>query len=656
MSVFRQRLAISAVLVTALTVSVTAGCASAGKQGPSANPTLSSSARPTPTATAVAGRAPQAGDLLISNGTATVTVNGSKVSFPTTVTDAAWSPDRSRIAFIDADGNLDSSHPDGTGQLVLAKPASGATFSDPAWGGDQIFYTRTTAAGASNFKAVHANGWVGPHDADTSADYSAIGGENAPTTDNSSVSVSMAHLANGLSREAAFQHKGANGPEVWIVDQYQRGSTSAKLAQGSQPAVSPDGTRVAYVGTDGQIHLVSSTAGQTPQSTVISKGLTAPTHLAWAPDGGSIAFSTASGIESIQSNGTAAKPGVVRELSKSAGVATYAGAAQDVAERLSSTDPIAGAISLTQSRYRTTKTYRVLQSSVYAYSVALANPADPVAAELGAGYQPILYTGASALDPRTKAELLRMFGAPNTADGEIPTVTIVGDTSMVSTAVENAVKALGYKTARVSGADRYAVNAAAVKANSQSSNYQSVLLVSGDDPAVLTAASLLSNTVLLTRGSTLPSYVSTFLSGLSSGTTVYVVGDSARAALGSWSKSGVKVVPLSGADAAQTSVLLAKNVFGSPSGVVLVDPAKSADGDVAVTAALEYGYAILLVDPAKGLEPATRTFLDDSSAGLGTTLAIGPSGTLSDPLVQQAMGAAGDAEGIMLGAPTYSGS
>jgi hypothetical protein len=339
-------------------------------------------------------------------------------------------------------------------------------------------------------------------------------------------------------------------------------------------------------------------------------------------------------------------------------VATYAGGAQDLAERLSSADPIAGAIAVSQARYQTTKTYQVSQNSAFAYGVALANPADPVAAEIGAGYQPILYTGAHLLDTRTKAELLRVFGAPNTADDQIPTVTIVGDTSMVSTAVENAVKALGYKTARVGGADRYALNAAAVKAYGEPSGYQEVVLVSGDDPAVLSAASVQGAAVLLTKGSTLPSYVSTFLSGLGSGgsqSKLYVVGASARAALGSWSKSGVTVVPVSGADAAQSSVLLAKGAPGSPFGVILVDPAKAADGDVAVTAAQQLGYAVLLVDPAKGLEPATRAFLDDSSAGVGATLVVGPSATVSDALVQQATGAAGDAEGVTLGV-TFTGN
>jgi len=649
MSVFRQRLAVSAVFVTALTVTATAGCGSSANSGPSANPTLSSSASP------AAARALQAGDLLVSNGTATVTVNGTKVAYPSTVTDATWSPDRSRVAFIDADGNVDTTHPDGTGRLVLTKATAGVTRSDPAWDAGQILYTQTAASGATTVQAVYANGWVNPLEGDASA----IHGEDAPADGNSSASVSTAHLPSGVLSETAFQHKGVYGPEVWVVDQYQRASSSVKLADGSQPAVSPDGTKIAYVGTDGQIHLVPSTntSGKTPQGTVISKGLTAPTHLAWTPDGTSITFSTVAWIESIPSDGTGTRPGAARVLSKAAGVASYAGGAQDRTERLSSSDPIAGAIAVTQARYQTTKTYQVSQSTVYAYGATLANPADPIAAELGANYTPVLYTAADALDPRTKAELLRMFGTPDPANDEVPTVTIVGDTSMVSAAVETAVKGLGYKTTRISGADRYAVNAAALKTGVDAANTREVIVVSGDDPVAVAVSSFSDGAgVLLTRGSTLPAATATYLSGLSSGTVVYVVGSAAQSALSSWTKpSGVQVVPLVGSDPVQTSVLVARTVYGSPSGVVLVDPAKTADEDVAVTAAQQLGYAVLLVDPAKGLEPATRAFLDDSSAGLGATLTVGPSGTLSDPLVQQAAGAAGDAGGVTLGV-TYAGN
>jgi hypothetical protein len=52
-----------------------------------------------PTGGATSADAPlTAGALLISDGSDTVTIGGKAVKFPSTVTDAAWSPDGSRIA------------------------------------------------------------------------------------------------------------------------------------------------------------------------------------------------------------------------------------------------------------------------------------------------------------------------------------------------------------------------------------------------------------------------------------------------------------------------------------------------------------------------------------------------------------------------------
>src|SRR5258708_7707526 len=219
----RQRLAVSAVLATALTVAVTAGCASTANK-PTADPKQASSS---PSTKATQPSAFRFGALLVSDGTSTVTVGGTKLAFPTTVTDAVWSPDGSRIAFVDADGNVDSAHPDGTGRLVLTKTRSGVTRSHPAWDGDRILYAQRGADGVSNVEVVYANGWTDPRmPASPSGDISGLGGENVPDGGNSAPSAANAHLSGGLIGETAFEHKGASGPEVWIVDQYQRGATA----------------------------------------------------------------------------------------------------------------------------------------------------------------------------------------------------------------------------------------------------------------------------------------------------------------------------------------------------------------------------------------------------------------------------------------------
>ena len=73
----------------------------------------------------VGGARVKAGLALISDGTAVVRVGDQKVTFPTTVTDAVFSADGSRIAFVNGDGNIATARPDGKGMKVLTAKAAG---------------------------------------------------------------------------------------------------------------------------------------------------------------------------------------------------------------------------------------------------------------------------------------------------------------------------------------------------------------------------------------------------------------------------------------------------------------------------------------------------------------------------------------------------
>lgn len=104
------------------------------------------------------------GALLLSDGTKVVTIGDQKVTFPTTVTDAAWSPDGSRIAFVDGDGNIATARPDGSGLVVLTKAAAGVTRSRPSWSRAWLFYAEQKADGTSTLKSVPTNGCDGPQE------------------------------------------------------------------------------------------------------------------------------------------------------------------------------------------------------------------------------------------------------------------------------------------------------------------------------------------------------------------------------------------------------------------------------------------------------------------------------------------------------------
>ena len=143
--VVRQRLvrtaaaaAASVALLAACGAKVDAGRASADPSGSTAATTYT------------------AGMIAVSNGSDTVDFGGRKVKFPTTVTDAAWSPDGSRLAFIDHDGNIATAHPDGTSIVVLTKKADGVVRSRPAWSGASVLYTEKVGAKAPTTMYAYA--------------------------------------------------------------------------------------------------------------------------------------------------------------------------------------------------------------------------------------------------------------------------------------------------------------------------------------------------------------------------------------------------------------------------------------------------------------------------------------------------------------------
>ena len=72
--------------------------------------------------------------------------------------------------------------------------------------------------------------------------------------------------------------------EIWIVN--ADGTDHRRLAAGSSPRWSPDGTRLAYT-ADGQIHLRWMDTGETATLTQLTES---PSGLRWSPDGRHIAF------------------------------------------------------------------------------------------------------------------------------------------------------------------------------------------------------------------------------------------------------------------------------------------------------------------------------------------------------------------------------
>jgi hypothetical protein len=596
----RQRAATAAIVAASLTV--LAAC------GPARDPSTA------PSAAAIA-----AGAVLISDGTAVVRIGERKVTFPTAVTGAVWSPDGSRIAFVDGDGNISTARPDGSSRTVLTAAKAGAIRSDPAWFGWRVFFTETDGQGVPRLMQVTANGhresWL---DADVTQAYL---GEDWPETGTSQASTAIgAGFASELG-EVAYEHKTAKGAEVWVVDVNQRTPYAVKIAEGTDPALSPDGKQVAYVGSSGQVTVAPVTFGKPGKAVEVTTGAAKPANLAWTSDGSRIAYSTSSGIESVAAGGGQSEP-----VSTSPGVASYLPAARDRVERITGADPVATAIAASRHRYPTMKQYAPTEDQRPANGVVLASATKPeyalVAAQLTwAAHGPLLFTSGPALDDAVKAEMQRILGKVSSAYGDGPTVYLVGGEDLISKQTEQALAKLGYHPQRITGKDQLGVAASAAK---EVRGMDAALVVSAKDPALEAAAgSATSAALVLTDGTTLPDASKSLLAGLYDGMHLYAVGTAAQDAVAGWRGKPAKVdiVPLSTGDGTG-AVQLAETLAGSPRWAVVVDPASPADVVVAISLAHAYGAPVLFAG-ASGVDSGTRDWLVESSGSVDTLLIVG---------------------------------
>ncbi|HEV2640942.1 MAG TPA: hypothetical protein VGX23_37850 [Actinocrinis sp.] len=451
---------LSAVAVLGLTLAASTACASqapaaatkpAAAAGAGVTTGASASATPAAATTATPAAAPltyTAGMALVSDGTATVKVGTQTVTFPTTVTDAAWSPDGSRIAFVDAQGNIATAHPDGSGLIVLTKTDQSVTRSNPTWDGSFVVFAQTDSKGFGTLEGASAPSVPGA----APAVFQMMAGNDKggnPITNNTDPSAQADPQAvMGGSFDLAFQHAGSDGPEVWVVDYNQRDSESQELTAGAHPAISPDGSEVAYVNAQGQIEVSEGNGGPVQ----ITFGATDPTHLVWSPDGTKLAYSEPHGVYSVATKPAGSHTNPATQLSATSGTATFHGPDLPAQVGLfNSTDPVALSVAASQDRWPTESGFGVAQVHAPATEAVIGNGTDlsTDAALLPQGLTgPLLLTDGPSLDPRVTAELKRVFG---TVTSEKPTVYLLGSTTQLTPAVADGLTAMGYQVQRVIG-------------------------------------------------------------------------------------------------------------------------------------------------------------------------------------------------------------
>ncbi|MFJ2187031.1 hypothetical protein ACIOJE_03585 [Kitasatospora sp. NPDC087861] len=256
--------------------------------------------------------------LTISTGTQAVAMNGTTVDFGTVVRDLAWSPDGTKAAFVDGNGDLVVTNPDGTGKTTVAKNPGGETWSHPSWqhaakdpGDDSLpeaterFKNIVFAAakgGVLRLETIPAKAVGGTPEVLTP--HSSEGGNpnlpQPPRTGNTWAN------AGGRHGEIAYANTPAN--EVYIYDDYIR-PAARDMGKGSQPALSPDDEHVVFVrSVSGHDHLFSrSTQFDQRNEKDLTPGATTDyTEPAWSPDGKTIAARTPDGVSTLPADGSAA--------------------------------------------------------------------------------------------------------------------------------------------------------------------------------------------------------------------------------------------------------------------------------------------------------------------------------------------------------------
>jgi hypothetical protein len=544
------------------------------------------------------------------------------------------------LAYVDGNGNIATARPDGGDVHVLTRTDKGIKRARPTWAaaGRTIEFTERGRDGVWRLVTVSSNSvapgaeqvaWLGGTESH---------GDTAPSAVGAPAAVPGDLTLNRL----AYQHAGAKGPEVWILDGNQREPSPVKVGAGSQPTFAPDGQRVAFIGRGGQLFveaIVNRNSGATVQITFGVKGISSP---AWSPDGSRIAFRTANDVESVSAKPTSATKNPVRVESKTPGTPAYRPVAATTTYRVGSSDPIAAAVTLSRSRW-IDATHQYGRPELNAGAVTLIDTDDPDAAvtamEVTGMGGPVLFVHGGTLDARVRSEISRVL-RPSTDTA----VTVVGK---VSASIASTLESMGYAVRRVSTPNVVTPEGLA--------GSPTLLVVSQRDRAAVAdyqiVAQAMNSPVLFVPGPALSAAQRNAFDRITVGAhgtpTVYTLGADAAAAVGgSWSgRPSVKVVKLSASDPAAESLQALSSYSNGPTTVALVS---SASWQMQLVAAVSWS-PVLLVDPKHGLSGAAAQWLTASAGSIARVYAFGDPASVSNGTLATAATAVSGPAGVVSG-------
>jgi putative cell wall-binding protein len=576
--------------------------------------------------------------LTTTNGTKTIAwQNGHTLTLGTTVTDGTWAPDGSRLAFVSGDNAIESVRFDNAADTTTYAPADGTPKSHPSWILSAGLYD-----GGFPIWSAHVT------DPQTNAGSDVL--QYAMSPGGSVHTIALAPTINWTHPDAGPQdivvqgQHGTDAPGIYWLSAFelQLAPEHATLLvqDGSSPAASPTSNQAAFLRDDAAGHaqvwvitLTDATSGVQVTSDPVDHS-----NVTWSPDGTTLAFNEGNAVYTVKADGSQATALV--PVTVSAGAPAYEVGNPSTLLRAAGKNRYQTAAAISQNSYADRSDF---ESLINAQSVVLTRGdtfADALSASVLATAKqgPLLMTPPTSLNADTVKEINRVL-FPHT--GAI--VYLVGGTSAISTAVENQIKAMGFVTKRLSGANRYATAVAVDQAITSSPSM--VFAATGAEfPDALSAGAAAGSlgspgVVVLTDGNAMPAETKAYIDGLNvtdSPPALIGVGGSGAAALESANyTNGIAIV---GQDRYDTAVRVAKFFFSGSSIDFANGPASCFGVAVgtnwpdamAGSAMLGLFHCPLLLTPSTTPNSQVRAYLVANSPGYGKEIVFGQSDVVSN--------------------------
>ncbi|WP_369248623.1 cell wall-binding repeat-containing protein [Streptomyces sp. R41] len=543
-----------------------------------------------------------------------------------------WSPDGSRMAYVNqTTGRVNVVRHDFTGAVELpVKTTNTILADDPTfWGrGSRVVFT------------LSGRLRVAPPDGTREQQHLfATAQEGCDTQPSGAIDGKLVFIRSGSTCSGDYRF-GA----VWLYD----GATGAftKLVDGKAngPAISPDGTKVAYT-VGGKLYTVGvDGAGATQLATDETGYIWKP---AWSPDGTWLAYhlQTPSPDFATEDHVLDVDTGTVKVLYDTPTTAKWDLAWQPLRKngvgRVWGADVYGSNIAASRWTWNTvgqSESGLMNASSAVLVSKDSSSYALTAPALAGKKHGPVLLTSGSSLSSSVQSELKRVL-KPGAS------VYLVGGTSILSSSVSSKVSSLGFTPKRLAGTSRYSTSVAVAKSITSAPDY--VFIATGTDYHSALAAAAAAGAdgtsskavVVLNDGNSLTSSVKSYLNGLDPRDTYMIpVGGSAKYALthtsfSNW-PSTYTYYPVTASTHEGTAAALARFWWGGPANAALASVDSWRGGTSAASAINVFGP--LLWTSVDALPADTKNYLVRGAANLNYLAVFGGTGSVSTAALNSA--------------------